>query len=802
MQNAVDFTILYHKKDLLWFRYIDYVLRSRGYTTAFVDFTSGRVRSVADWALSKSNEYSVRIVLEADEMFAGGSLVEDWNHRVTDALKQSQCVLFRRKGLQQPKLKGTFNSEAIGDQEDTLNDHINNMLGSVQLRNINRDAIRDQFSEESPIYPGNIPRNFLMPYNRPSKFAGRQEEMDALIEAVPKNPAVLIRNRVGGRGFGLSALMAHFVYQNIEKFSTVWWMSANDPLFLADGLRELGARYGIYGLSGGLAGNWTKIVAGMAGKSKLPFLVILDRPGEHTIKELEALYDKPWKGGTLIALSAEPKRENIPEIGVGMISREDGYRLVSGIVSEADAGKCEDLVTFLKQHPLLIRMAARVVKGGKTLDRYMDDFQLEAHLVRVPEVYMKPFMINTHFVLDQLQFSNVDAEKLLVFGSYFAALPIPACVFEPTRDHNHQLAPVFNNPARLNTAINLLEEYGVITRSQETFIVHPLISQCIRQMDDYRRDWPDIILRTLSERLSPTLPAETLDDRRNEIYPHAVQMCLERVRSGAITNDSLVLINNIANKARALQNLPVALELLQALMNYYTQQFGENNANVSGLAINLGLIYKLDNRLPESLASFQRALHIDQSVLGNQHINVAEDHKQIARLYEMQKDFSQANFHYQQAVEITRTQLGTAHPHYARLLADYIPVLKVLKNTAPIYGYAKTVVEIETKTFGADSPKLCNSLATLGIAAAEAGNISEATHNLTRSMELEQKIYGTNHPKIAVRLGQLANIAEKTGDKSAALEKYQTALSIFNSTIGADHPSTKIIAECVKRLKS
>lgn len=801
-QDIVDITILYHKKDLMWLRWIEYFLRNKGYTLSLVDFTSGKVRNIPDWIIGNATDVSAVMILEAEEMFSSGSLLEEWPSKIGAQISQNQVAMVRRKGLPFPKLPATFNSEFIGDDESEAKEQMGDLIASLQLRSFNRDKIAASNTMEAPVYPGNLPRNFRMPYARVSNFIGRFEEYDLLEKLSAKEPLIVIKNRIGGRGFGLTSTMTQFVYENIERYSTIWWMPAYDPLLMTDALKELGSRFGVQGLSGGFGEMWLKVLKAMSGKAKLPFLVILDRPNSDMMKDFEALASTPWKSGLLVALAGDPKRENVPEIGIGMMNRKESKELILSISDASDAPVLDDVATFLKNHPLLMRMAARIIKGGRQADRYLEDCELEAQLVRVKEPFLKPFMINVRFMIDQLQAVNSDAEKLLVFGAYFTDLPIPSCMFEPSKKTDPMLASVVGNPKRLQAAIRLLEEYGAINRGQETFVVHPIIAQCVRNMEDYRKDWPDIIVGTFSEKLSPSLPAETLEDRRGEVYPHAVQMCLDRVRSGRITEDSVVLINNIANEARALQNLPVATELLQAVMNYYLKESGENNENVSGLAMNLGMIFKLENKLDDAALMFKKALRIDESIFGADHINVAEDHVQLARLEEVQKKYVEADFHYSKAVAIMKMKLGEMHPRLARVLSDYIVVLKGIKNTAPIYGYAKTIVAIETKVYGADSPKLCNSLATLGLAAAEAGQLGEAQTYLKQSMEMEEKMFGPHHPKVAVRLGQLGNLMERTGNKANALEHYKRAFGIFNNSIGADHPSTKIIGECLARVQA
>lgn len=802
MDNFADVSILYHRKDILWVEWIEYQLKSRGLIVYKNDFSKGKIKNVAAWLFERSSDVTASILLESDEMHAG-NIQEEWRHALS-FYGNRQVATYRRKGLSAPPLKSKLSSSFIGDSEHAAFDAINEFCGRMQFRtNINRDKIISENQNLAPLYPGLIPRNWKMPYNELPVFYGRNNELIEIEKKMTKFHSINVRTKVNGRGFGLTSAMVKIVYSNINKYSTIWWIAAFDDSQLQDGLKELGQRYGLQGLSGGFSEIFPKILQAMQGKSKLPFLIILERPNQNVVRDLEKVVEKPWKGGVLVSLDAVQKKEVMEEVALDMVNHEDVKEIIISGVGTGNIALLEEVAGFLKYHPLLVTIATGLIKNGRKPESFIDDFKLEGELVKIDKPYLKPFAILSRFVIDQLSFANPDVEQLLNFSSYFAPLPLPSCIFEKPDDFeidDDLFNRIIYDPRRLSVGLNKLSEYGMINISGGSLVMHPLISEAVTSMPEYRKNWPDRITKMLADRLSPDLPSDLLEERRSQIYPHMVDICTNIIRGGNVTEEVSVLINSIANQAKSLQNWELATELLMGLRNYFIKAHGERNFNVANISSSLGVIYKLQNKIVEAKEMFEKALQIDRDLYGENNLDVSDDYCHLARVYELENKFYEAVDLFKKGADILRAKLGEDAPKYAKVLCELIGVMKKNGQTADIYDYAKTVVRIEKKVYGEDSPKIVHSMVNIGFAAIEHQKYDEALTNFNLGMEIEGKIYGHNHVRAGKMLVLIGNVYERMGDNKQAKEKYNLALPIFKSTLGNDHPSLTTIKDCIARV--
>lgn len=803
-----DFSILYHSKDVMWARWIEFAFSSRGYSVELFDFSTGDIPNVFEWIYDCGSETEVALIIESEEILNSSKLVQDWGARVLDSPLIRQIVMLRRQGLEAPILQATFNKSIIGLARNEFEGTLVDILGRLSFKMMNRKFASENNTVEEPIYPGSLPRNWMMPYDPPTSFTGRRDELRLIQDNFGMHHALAVYANDGGRGNGLSSLVARAIYDNVNEFSSVWWVYADNPSLMLADIKELGKRFKVATPSNNFAEVWAAVCAGIAHRAAKPFLVVLDHPSAETMHEFENLYAQKWTGGMLMVVGAKPSRSDINQIAVDGLPAGDSVWILglsstdaSSEEDQVNVGPLESLAKFMRNKPLLLAMAGQLLKNGKRIERFIQDFNIEGQLISSLDPELRPYMINVRFILDQLALVNPDAERLLIFSAYFCARPIPTCMLEPCQKMTHALSSVFESPERLRKVIKTLCDYGVARRSGTSLCLHPHISKSILAMPDYQKNWPETIVGIMSEKLSPRLPPSVLEIRRREIYPHATQFALDLVRKRKFSDMAVVLINNVANQARSLQNLSLATELMSGLMNYYTTTVKKENEVVSSLAVNMGMIYKIQGNTGEALAMFEKARLIDQRIYGENHENVADDLAHIAQVHEQMKRYQEASSGYEKALSIFQTKFGDKNIKVVRVMTNYVSVLKALGDKQRAYEMAKKIVDIESALFGANAPKLMVSLATLGLIASEINKPGEAISALERVLELEKKMYGVDHPKVAVRMSHLGNLHERAGEKEVAGRYYRQALAVLTDTLGAEHNSTKLIESCLRRVQ-
>lgn len=247
-------------------------------------------------------------------------------------------------------------------------------------------------------------------------------------------------------------------------------------------------------------------------------------------------------------------------------------------------------------------------------------------------------------------------------------------------------------------------------------------------------------------------------------------------------------LNKRVNELYQARKYGEAIPLAEKVLAILEKSLGANNANVATQLINLGDLYRLQNRFSDAEKAYERGLAIRQNILGSNHPDVAEALSSLASLYRTQARFAIADQLYRRALVIRQKALGPNHSAVAESLNDLAWLSEIQGGYAEAEPLYKLALAIREKNFGPNHPVVAQSLSSLAGVYHHEGRLAEAEQLLKRALAINEKSFGSTNVNVAQSLNNLAALHETQGRYFEAEPLYKRALIILQATVGPDHP--------------
>ncbi|SDK60606.1 FxSxx-COOH system tetratricopeptide repeat protein [Nonomuraea jiangxiensis] len=314
-------------------------------------------------------------------------------------------------------------------------------------------------------------------------FSGRHElmeELDAKMAAQTAWPVCLL----GPGGHGKTQLASEYIHRRSSRYTTVWWIRAEQPSLVRTDLAALGRRLGLDLGEPELVAETLSLL--QEDSAWGPWLLVFDNAG-HPATLVPPL---PRGGsGHVLITSRDPAWDEVAvPVEVGVFQREDSVELltrrVPGISSEEAAQVAEELGDL----PLGIVQAGSYIKGsGLAPGAYLALLRAQPGrmLEKYPPVdYGSGLASAWNLGFETLAQSHPEAMRLLQRCAFLrpesitrglllqGALPLPG---EP--------AGVFRDPVLADNAIRTLTRYGFMRLAgRGTVQVHRLLQSTVKEL--------------------------------------------------------------------------------------------------------------------------------------------------------------------------------------------------------------------------------------------------------------------------------------------------------------------------------
>ncbi len=364
-----DFFISYTGADLSWAKWIDFVLRGKGYITRLqaYDFPAGS-NFVAEMHKAIQECDRTVMVLSPPYLTSKFCLAEWTNIFVDDPVGAARKLLGVRVGECQPDglLKTNVYCDLVGIQDrDAAKRLLLDAIGPS-----GRPTTEPDFPGQpppEPRFPGATRHNLAA--SNPH-FTGRAELLERLERALTSGPVALTALH-GLGGIGKSQTALEYAWRHLADFELVWWLRAESVEGLLGGLGGLAVELGA--VAPEETNAETRARAALAWLKAHPgWLLVYDNAEtEDDVKDW-----LPQGSGAVILTSRDGAWHHVQPLDVDVMSPADAAALLTERSGDPDAKSAAELATELGYLPLALEQAAAYMFASHwSLARYLKTYR-------------------------------------------------------------------------------------------------------------------------------------------------------------------------------------------------------------------------------------------------------------------------------------------------------------------------------------------------------------------------------------------------------------------------------------------
>ncbi|MGW4652063.1 tetratricopeptide repeat protein [Kitasatospora sp. NPDC004289] len=632
--------------------------------------------------------------------------------------------------------------------------------------------------------------------DRHATFIGRERELALLDSALGGTGTAVVLALHGLGGIGKTTLAAHWAATRAGTDTLVWWITADTPAALDQGLARLAMALPSPPTPAAdnavLAEHALQWLATRTG-----WLLILDNVDSPS--DVRPLLARASTGRVLITTRrASGWHDTATAIGLDVLCPSDALHLLRSIVAAdkertVDLDGAAELCAMLGHLPLAIEQAgAYMFETGATPRDYL------ASLAEEPAALYKAVTSDRtaertvarvwRVSLDRLTADTPLAGHILRILAWCAPDGIPRSLFRP-----------LGTNVVVDLAIGRLAAYSMLTINGDKLSVHRLVQSLARTPDstdphrraeDIAAALDDTVLLLLAH--LPGRPDEpstwvawrTLLPHINALADHS-----------APDDDSDYAASLFAVGGRFLAehgDLRRAVTHLERTHAHRMRVLGEDHRETLLSRNNLALLYLDSGDSQRALAMQEQTLRAQVRLFGETHPNTLRCRNNLAITYQSTGDLARATPMFHQVFEAHTLLFGPRHPG----------TLASRGNLANAYAsqgdLARAVILLEQNLaetaleLGDDDARTLICRSNLASAYESAGDLARAVRLYEQVLRDRVRIIGEDHPATLLARNNLAYAYQAAGDTSRALPLYERTLADRSRILGEDHPDTEV----------
>jgi tetratricopeptide (TPR) repeat protein len=694
--------------------------------------------------------------------------------KTPDELAQWQRVLEFQRDLPSEQLSWRY--ESVGQFEALLREHLTRYL----LRSVPAPAPRQGRAAGRGV-------RFNVPAVAAS-FTGRQEELDALDDALGvAGRAVVTQAITGLGGVGKSQLAARYVQQHGCGYDVVAWIRAEDG-GIAD-LAQLAVKLGepVAGLS---PSDAAQLALDWLSDSEQRWLLVLDNV--ESPEQLDGLRPQAGSGRVLVTSRDRALRQFGPVLTVDVFDEDTATAYLTDRAGRpGDDRAARQLARALGCLPLALSHAAAYCQSGTSFIDYLELLgELPAHDLfdSHPELSYAQTVASTWKA--SIQAASADAPRAadaLAMAAHLGPDAIPKSLFSVLSDTDTALGR-----KRLADALNALARFSLATVDDDSVSVHRLLQKVVRD-DHAARDDQAAALHALT-----ALHGACPDDVRlpscwpwcEQLLPHGLALAETLKQPGDAGPQLIDLLNRVSCYLHHAEPGQRDLATAQVTLRHAEPLLGAEHPQTLTTREHLASAYLRIERIEQALAIFEPLLADRERILGLEHPDTLRTRNSVAVAYHDAGRVGEAIAIFEPLLGERERILGAEHPDTLSARHDlgfaYLAAGRVGEAIAiyePLLGERERIL-------GAEHPDTLWTRNNLARAYKNAGRTGEAIAMIEPLLDERQRILGAEHPDTLRTRDNLGRAYLDAGRVSEAIAMFEPLLDERQRILGAEHPDT------------
>lgn len=678
--------------------------------------------------------------------------------------------------------------------------------------------VKQNTSERDDVVKNKIEKeyqNILTDYPRPDiYFTGRVDKLQELRKAIDSSVITVI-NGLGG--VGKTELVATYINDDVSEKEKILWLSCTSESRFDTFVQSVGYGYLLEGDKKTDKAKFSAFKDVLEREKKIVFWDNFQDVTDRSFTEfVRFAYNLLKDSRIVIICKSSPELSSITFKEIKLEGLEDnGYAYAEKLNNEKEISrklsedKLKTLCSYLKGHPLAIKMAMKLLDYGVTVEDIIGHIEDLNGISEVTE-------LNERLFKQMYEHSETTENERKLLREF--------SVFKGKVD-KEAIAAIYNgNP--IGTLTNLVKKM-LLNSTDGMYEMHPLIRefsyQLLEDKKAIHKRASDYFINQRQQKLSPALEevicyhlmvcedwnaiAKNVKERGRDFIQHGLlglllEMLVLIENHGMFDDEFNIFYGDIYqikgdwnrslqyfNKANfAHANIEVRIEGIikcgeikyrKSLINEANLLFEQAyelaiESNSKGLLAraenDLGLVFSFKGELDKSLYYLQLALEKRERL--GLYSDVGVSLCNIGDIYEHKGDLIQALNYYERSLILAK-EFG--HPGEIATALNRIGDIYHIKGDIPrALDYRKRSLKLKEEI--GDKQGIAAILGNIGSIYKIKGDLNEALDYYKRSLKLDEEI--GNKQGIAAGLGNVGSVHQKRGDLDKALDYYNRSLKL------------------------
>ena len=644
-----------------------------------------------------------------------------------------------------------------------------------------RGPLPDAASTPAPPGLSRIPRR------QARVFVGREQELERVEQALRGGRGVITQAPqaavYGLGGIGKSELALQYALRCSDRYHLVWWIDADSPAQIQDGLASL-ARAIIAGKSSVAADQATAQEAvdwGVAWLAAHPgWLLIFDNVEE--VGDIEPVLGRLTGGHVLITTRRATGWDGLcKSINLEVLDADAAVRLLAELIGDvrpASSGELAALAEELGWLPLALTQAGAYIAhtARMTVDRYRRLLREAPGRLYAAAIGYDPDRVVARVwdvTIDRIAQINPLAPRLMKLLACYAPDFLPIDVLYGLPDASE---------LDIDEALGLLASYSMISLGQDTVSVHRLVQSVT--LARLTADQQDELRRLAADLLASALP-EDPDRFENwpayaRLAPHARVALSPGSPAMARVIDYLGASGDYASAKELQHQRYLALSSALGLEHPDTLTARHSLARWMGAAGDVAGARDL----------FAEVLAVRERVLGLEHPDTLATRHELAYWMGAAGDVAGARDLFAEVLAVRERVLGLEHPDTLTTRHNLASWMGEAGDVAGARDLFAEVLAVRERVLGPEHPSTLATRHNLARWMGEAGDVDGARDLLAQVLAIEERVLGPEHPDTLTTRHNLASWMGEAGDVAGARDLFAEVLAVRERVLGPEHPST------------
>jgi tetratricopeptide (TPR) repeat protein len=621
-----------------------------------------------------------------------------------------------------------------------------------------------------------------------ASFTGREEELDALDDALGvADRAVITQTITGLGGVGKSQLAARYVQQRADGYDIVAWIRAEDG-----GIADLSALAGKLGASvEGLSPSVRAQIALVwlcAGAQR--WLLVLDnveRP-----EQLEYCRPRTGSGRVLVTSRDRTLRQFGPVLSVDVFDENTATTYLTDRADRpGDERAARELAGALGCLPLALSHAAAYCQSGTSFSDYLDllgELPARELFDSHSELSYAQTVASTWKTSTQAVSKDAAlATNVLEMAAHLGPDAIPKSLFSVLVDAETALGR-----KRLMDAFNALARFSLATIDDDSVSVHRLLQKVVRDDATARGDQTGLLhsLAALAGGFPDDVRLPAAWPLCEQLVAHAFALADSCRQPGDAGPPLINLLNRACDYLYRAKPGRRGLALAQRTVVHAERIVGGAHAVTLTTRNNLARAYNDVGRTSEAIALFEPLLADCERTLGAQHPETLRTSNNLAFAYHDAGRTSEAIALFEPLLADCERILGAKHPDTLTTCHSLARTYRDSGRTVEAIALFEPLLADRQRLLGAEHPDTLTTRNNLALAYRDAGRTGDAIAILEPLLADRERLLGAEHPDTLGARNNLALAYHNAGRIGRAIALFAPLLADRERLLGAEHPDT------------